>query len=113
MSYKIAIRKNATGEIRVYELERCDWDDASLFWLSRGQGNFGCDCNRELEFVRAGGPGPEDDPYWNELETECGHERFDILYAELPDGSRHEVDGPENPYWAEWLEYLTRHPEQA
>jgi hypothetical protein len=103
MSFKIAIRKNATGEVRVYELEGCDWNDHSLFWLSRGQGNFGCDCNRELEFARAGGPGPGDDPDWNDLQTECGHERFDILYAEMPDGCQVKVDDPSNPYWEERL----------
>lgn len=86
MGFKIAIRETATGEIRVHSFD-FDWTEHSFFWLSRHNGNYGCDCNRELAFLRAGGMDPE----WDD--TECGDERFDILYAELPDGTHVQVDG--------------------
>lgn len=84
MAYKVAIRKNATREIREIEMD-LDWHDHSLFWWT--QGNFGCDCNRELTFEPNGTfPDPEDPP--------CGHERFTVLYVEFPDGKRIFIDTP-------------------
>ncbi len=90
MGYKVAIRNNATGEVRIGVYDELEWHDSSVFFWT--EGNFGCDCNRELEFTRAGGPGPADDPYWNGLETECGNGRFSALYAEFADGSRVPLD---------------------
>lgn len=91
MQYKVAIKSNATREIRLYDLGReCHWNDASYFLWT--QGNYSCDCNRELSFIRAGGPGSDDDPHHNNLDTECGHDRYSILYAELEDGTHIEFD---------------------
>lgn len=59
--YRVRIRCNATGEVRVvssaFDWEREssweDWRDGLVFqWTD---GNFGCDCNRELFFRDAGG----------------------------------------------------------
>jgi hypothetical protein len=50
MTYSVAIRKNETGEVRICEME-VPWGETSLFWWT--EGNFGCDCNRELLFERA------------------------------------------------------------
>ena len=83
--YKVAIRNNATGEVRIQH-EDLDWHDHSLFWWT--EGNFGCDCNREDEWLRAGGMPEDGIPEDNE----CGHERFSVLYAEFPDGRRITID---------------------
>lgn len=88
MSYKAYIRNNATGETRIQTLD-LDWRDSSVFWWT--DGNFGCDCNRELEFRRAGG----------ETETDiaavfdnivCGHTRYSVPKIELQDGTIVEID---------------------
>src|SRR5690606_15034465 len=60
MQYRVCIRNTATGEERI---ESGEWEhevSTILFhWL---ENNFSCDCNRHLQFLRAGGPGPENDP---------------------------------------------------
>lgn len=79
MAYVVRIRKNSTGEIResIHDIE---WTDSSEFWWT--DGNMGCDCNRELEFERAGGREPDDDE-----DFACGTERFAVLSIRLLDGS--------------------------
>jgi len=84
-SYKIAMRKNETGEIRVID-QNLSWHDYSIFWWTTG--NFGCDCNRELEWLRSEGVDVDGD----EVEPECGSGKFSVLYAELPDGTRITID---------------------
>lgn len=94
MPYKIAIKKNDTGEVRLHA-DESDWfehdaeDGNRWLWT---EGNFGCDCNRHLWWLRAGGPGPEDDPHWNNAEHECGQNAYVALFAELPDGTRIPLD---------------------
>ena len=67
------IRKNTTGEVRVAEVE--DWlvdghRNPSVYnWTD---GNFGCDCNREILFDRAGGGDP--DP----MDMACTEGRFSV-----------------------------------
>ena len=83
MKYKVAIRENETGEIRMYE-DGGYWCGSSHFlWTD---GNYACDCNREIFFLRAGGEDPPTD-----LVT-CGETRFAALYAEMEDGSRITLD---------------------
>lgn len=76
MGYKVAIRKNATGEIRIHS-EKLDWfDSAHFLWTD---GNYACDCNRAQFF------GDEDCGH-------CGETRFAALYAEMPNGERIKLD---------------------
>ncbi len=82
--YTVAIRKNDTGEVRQHQ-EKRDWDDGNHFLWRRHEGNYGCDCNRELFWLRAGGV---EDP-----DSCCSVDRFDIMQIELPDGTK--MDGSE------------------
>ena len=77
--YKVAIRKNETGEIRLCE-QNLEWDEHSDSWWT--EGNMSCDCNRFLEFERAGGKNPE----WDS--AKCSKGKYSALYAELPDGTK-------------------------
>ena len=86
--YDVLIRKNSTGEIRRYRMEDCAWEKDSqesggTMWVWM-EGNFSCDCNRELFFMRAAG---EEDPE----NHDCGDSRFDLMEFILPDGSHIDV----------------------
>lgn len=83
--YLIAIKDNESGEVRLYRHDM-RWDDTEEFqWMDN---NYSCDCNRHLFFLRANGPGPAEDPYWNDAERECGDTKYSVLYVELPNGER-------------------------
>lgn len=82
--YKVCIRKNETGEERIRTMKTLNWKDHSLFWWT--EGNFGCDCNRELEWHRAGGEEIDLD------DAKCSDGRFAVLWAELPSGERIPID---------------------
>jgi hypothetical protein len=85
--YRILIRDNQTKEERLSRpFDFGEFDDGQLFWLT--EGNYGCDCNRSLEFQRSDGR-HESLVHWNQP---CGNERFSILKAILSDGSEREVD---------------------
>jgi hypothetical protein len=56
MAYRIALRKNATGEVRFHE-EPNDWREGCSYQCLCG--NYSCYCNRHLFFERAGGNDPE------------------------------------------------------
>jgi hypothetical protein len=66
------IRDNRTGEVRRANdeaiLNEETGEPSTYIW---SDGNFSCDCNRQLFFWRAGG---EDDT----REHQCGHERFSV-----------------------------------
>lgn len=79
MSYIVAIRNNATGEVRHCTMEGLEWHQHSMFWWT--EGNFGCDCNRRATWA-------SDD----QMESCCGQGDFSVLYAELPDGTRISID---------------------
>ena len=85
MGYKVAIRRNSDGEIRLRDIDFDNWEDSDLYWWT--EGNFGCDRNRHLEFERAGGH----DPDWND--GECGDSAYSVLYALLPNGDTISIDG--------------------
>ena len=52
--YTAEITDTQTGETRERTYtDLGEWDDGAEYWWS--DGNFGCDCNRRLEFGRAGG----------------------------------------------------------
>ena len=76
MKYKVAIRKNETGEIRMYD-GGGEWGGSSHFlWTD---GNYACDCNRA-------------DFFGDEDAAQCGETIFAALYAEMEDGSRIALD---------------------
>ena len=81
--YIITIRNNATGECRDIR-HALEWSESSVFWLT--EGNFGCDCNRWLDFERAGGNDP------NLYDAQCGDGGFSILRATLEDGTVVELE---------------------
>lgn len=91
MSYVATIVDNATGERREAPMD-LEWhDEGSEFWWT--EGNFGCDCNRFLEYERAGGREPDED------EVKCifpgfeSRHRFSVPFITFPDGSRVKIDG--------------------
>lgn len=86
MSYTIHLRHNPTGETRTY-VEKLDW---SLFWWQ--EGNMSCDCNRHLTWLRAGGPGPSDDPHHNNADRDCGEGEYTVTHATLDTGEVVPVD---------------------
>jgi len=79
MPYKVALRDNETGEIRIHEEPVYDYDEH--LW---SEGNYSCDCNRFIFFNRAVGIEPR-------TRCECGATRYVCIYVEWPDGSRHEI----------------------
>lgn len=82
-NYKVAIKNNETGEIRIGDQKGITWGEHSHYWWT--EGNYGCDCNREWEFQRAG----DEDTTYNPM---CGNTRYTVLYAELDDGSKIYID---------------------
>jgi hypothetical protein len=80
--YKVRIKNNQTGEIRESDQD-LDWGEGSLFWWT--DGNFGCDCNREWVFQRAGNEPISDDP-------ECGNSRYTVIDAVLDSGVVIKID---------------------
>lgn len=88
MTYRVALRKNDTGEVRMIDFA-FQWEPESHFYLWSDGGNYSCDCNRALFWIRADGREPTDDEF---ASVKCGETRFTALYAELPDGSRTTLD---------------------
>ena len=87
MPYVAHITRVADGETRTRIFDD-DWDDeGSEFWWS--QGNYSCDCNRYLEFERAGGHEPDID------DGACGEGAYRVKIV-LPDGSVPYWEGPED-----------------
>lgn len=82
--YNVAIRNNATGEIRMHH-QGHSWSDRDAFF-NWTEGNYGCDCNREFFWRLANGEDP------NLRDMDCSDGRFSALYAELDDGSRVMLD---------------------
>ena len=77
--YFATIMKMDTGEIRKRKQELA-WKEGSHWWWT--EGNFGCDCNREWEFQRAGNE--ELTPH---EKLQCGSKRYKVLQFDFPDGS--------------------------
>ena len=61
---KITIRRNSSGETRVYS-DAYVWDEEEHLVYQWTDGNYGCDCNRAIFFETAGGTA-------NAGEDECG-----------------------------------------
>ena len=81
MAYIIAIRKNDTGEIHYYTDTFTYEDEYHMLWQYT-EGNFGCDCNRELFWYRLIGIEKIGE------KLKCTDDRFSIVYIERPDGTR-------------------------
>lgn len=72
-----------------------DWGDGDghgqIYWWT--DGNYGCDCNRALEWIRATGREPTDEEY---DAADCspfdGPQRYVVDFVELPDGQRIPID---------------------
>lgn len=76
----VFIRNNETGEIVSYDDEWCFFDDGKFNKFIWEEGNYACDCNRELFFYRAKNiEEPED--------TECGEERFSVRIIRKSSGA--------------------------
>jgi hypothetical protein len=88
MPYKVAIRNNETGEVRVGSYEY-DFNSCFFWWE---EGNMACDCNRELEFARAGKTKEElkANNLFKDINRECSDGYFDVLYIES-EGGRKEI----------------------
>lgn len=84
MRFRIALRKNATGEIRVFD---DDFDSVSALEFMWRDGNYACDCNRHLYFERArdGFTEADEESVW--VGASCGDGRYTVLYAECPNGA--------------------------
>lgn len=87
MKYRTCIRNNFTGEERI-DLDEFDWKDEHGFLFMWTEGNFGCDCNRELMFALCKGELAPD--------RSCGSTGFSILWAEREDGTRLKVDAAQS-----------------
>jgi hypothetical protein len=85
MSYRVTIKDTKTGET-VTSLQNFEWSDGSLYWWT--EGNFGCDCNRNMQFQRAKGIKEE-----NIEDIKCGDDRFFIEKAIFESGLEIEIDG--------------------
>ena len=85
MTYSVVLECVATGEQRVCPQSPLVWTDADFGWWDVG--NMSCDCNRELEFRRAGGD--------SSIDVQCSDGRFRAVRFILADGT--ELDGPDAP----------------
>jgi hypothetical protein len=69
MSYIVEITQVATGIMRSVDFKDCDWElDDFCCW---SEGNFSCDCNREMFWYESGG---ELDP-----DNECTRGRYTVV----------------------------------
>lgn len=67
MNYPIDIRRCSDAEVRSIQME---FDDYGLALYMFTDGNYGCDCNRELFWLRGDGQEPEP------CTTTCGEDRY-------------------------------------
>lgn len=82
MPYQVLIIRNSDELARMRTVET-NWSHVDKSWWKHG--NMSCDCNRYLEFERAGGDYPRE-------ECQCGHDAYSVPYALLPDGRKIAID---------------------
>ena len=87
MKYKVLIINNETKEERLRDMGDIAWLESSLFWWT--EGNFGCDCNRRFEFMRAGNEEITDE-IWD---LPCTSGKFSVPYAILEDKTKIQIEG--------------------
>lgn len=93
-AYRVLIRENATGEIRLSK--KFEFKFSPYWWTD---GNMGCDCNRWIEWHRAGGQEPNMD------DAKCDHEgakAFSVPCAILANGTVVLVDQKEPAIFVEY-----------
>jgi len=71
MGYHVKMKENSTGIIKTIFMD-LDWLPSVYWWT---EGNYGCDCNREMVF--------KDD---HDIETNCSHDRYTAIEAILDNG---------------------------
>lgn len=91
MRYAFEIHDTETNETRQYQ-DSYDWDDESHMLYMFRDGNYSCDCNRELFFQRAVG-----EPETDLDEVSCGDGRYVIARAMREDGSFLAIDAKPQP----------------
>jgi GH43 family beta-xylosidase len=74
MNLKIEIRRNSDGEIAVRREDRDEFSD--FIW---SEGNYSCDCNREIFFCLA-----RDESETNE---DCGESRYSVRITDDDTGA--------------------------
>ena len=72
--FVVCIRRNADGVERVTEEK--DYEYSEWVW---SEGNIGCDCNRHLFFIRAGGESEPEKPE----ELPCGSDKYSIPWIKV------------------------------
>lgn len=76
MDYIARIKRLSDGLIR--EVRKSDWQNSSGFWWT--DGNYGCDCNRDLEFMHAADEQSQED-------ASCGDMKKYVVQIVLDDKS--------------------------
>lgn len=86
--YRVFITRTADGSTREWkpgwecrDQEEAEWNDGSEFWWT--EGNFGCDCNRFMEFERAGPSYTAEDEGRIRDEAICGSSGYRIRVEDL------------------------------
>lgn len=73
-SYTVVLRRTEDGrEVSITRAASPQDNEELVNFLGGGEGNWGCDCNRKIEFLRALG-----EPVVDE-EILCGEGAFDLL----------------------------------
>lgn len=92
MSFIMVMRDDTTGEVRRIQTDLKWLDHSHFFWT---EGNFGCDCNRHLIFMRDKDANFDDGDM--EADIECGYEHYTCIEAVFPDGKVIKIDGADEP----------------
>lgn len=108
MTVRVAIRDNRSGETRVYtNPDDTWWRHSEFFWT---EGNFACDCNRDLVFKWAAGIDTDQED--EDDDEPCGDDHYSILWVDPKgNGERYWIEGenelnlPPLPAEDHWPEY--------
>lgn len=85
----VHIRRNADGEVRQY-VDKYPWDSGSEYMWA--DGNYSCDCNRYLFFMRAAG---EDEGKL--IDDRCGDDGYSVRITDEAGNLLYEDDGWQCP----------------
>jgi len=80
LGFTVEIKRTADGRVARWHSDQ-EWEEIDLYrWTD---GNYGCDCNREIYFMEAIGAKVDD-----QADLVCGETRFQVLRITSDDGSR-------------------------